>query len=60
MLDFIPGLDKVACLITAGLVGLNGLNYCDGALPFEWSYEFIDQGVSRPIAFIDADNVPCN
>ncbi|MEQ1573721.1 MAG: BACON domain-containing carbohydrate-binding protein, partial [Vicinamibacterales bacterium] len=60
MLDFIPGLDKVACLITAGLVGLNGLNYCDGARPFEWSYEFVDQGVSKPIAFIDASNVPCN
>jgi len=52
-LDLIPFLDKALCLVTAGLVGLTGLNYCEGAYPFEWSYDFVDVGHGPVAAFID-------
>lgn len=54
-LDFIPflPLDKALCLATAALVGLNGLNYCEDAQPFDWSYDIVDIGHGAPVAFID-------
>ncbi len=52
LIPFIPA-DKVLCLATAGLVGLNGFNYCDDARPFDWSYEFVDVGHGAPVAYID-------
>lgn len=59
-LDLIPFLpaDKALCLATAGLVGLNGLNYCEGAQPFDWSYEFLDFGHGAPVAYVDGP--PCD
>jgi hypothetical protein len=60
-LNFIPGLplDKALCLATAGLIGLNGLNYCDDARPFDWSYDFVDVGHGDPVAYLDGA-APCN
>jgi hypothetical protein len=52
LIPFLP-VDKALCLATAGLVGLNGLNYCDGARPFDWSYDVVDIGHGTPVAFID-------
>ncbi len=58
LIPFLPA-DKVLCLATAGLVGLNGLNYCEDAQPFDWSYDIVDVGHGPPVAFIDG--VPsCN
>lgn len=58
LLPFVPA-DKVLCLATAGLVGLNGFNYCDDARPFDWSYEFVDIGHGAPVAYIDGA-ISCN
>lgn len=52
LIPFLP-IDRALCLVTAGVVGLNGLNYCDGAQAYEWSYEFVDIGHGEPVAFLD-------
>jgi len=52
-LELIPGVDRLLCLATAALVGLNGFNYCDGAELHDWSYEFVDVGHGPVAAYID-------
>ena len=52
LIPFIP-VDKALCLLTAGLVGLNGGAYCSGAMPFDWSYELIDVGHGPVAGYID-------
>lgn len=58
LIPFLPA-DKVLCLATAGVVGLNGLSYCADAAPFDWSYDFVDVGHGAAVAYLDGGGA-CN
>ncbi len=58
LIPFLPA-DKVLCLATAGVVGLNGLTYCADAEPFDWSYDFVDVGHGAAVSYVDGGGA-CN